>query len=89
MTIWGELYYEAMAAKTAHFCLKHPASSDGNARGLITSEPVNGGPGSRQYKYDHINDDWWRSTAPGAAFVDMAAEAVGGETFVNSPLVCI
>jgi hypothetical protein len=85
---WGVLYEEAMAAKAAHFCLKYTYSADGNARGLITSEPVNGAGGSRQYKYDHTRDDWWRSTAPGAAFVDMAAEMSGGDDYTFSPLVC-
>lgn len=86
---WGDLYLEAMAAKAAHYCLKYWPNANGLSRGLITSEPVDGGAGSRQYKNDYSRDEWWRSTQAGAAYLDMAAEAAGGASMSNSPLVCI
>lgn len=86
---WGDLYDNAMAAKTAHLCIKFVPNGDANSRGLISSEPVNGAGGSRQYKYDHTNADWWRSTAPGARYADLADEAAGGaQGMPFSPLVC-
>lgn len=74
---WGTLYAEAMAAKAAHLCLKFVPNGDGNARGIITSEPVNGAGGSRQYKMDFESKEFWQSTTPGGLYWSWKSSRVG------------
>jgi hypothetical protein len=85
---WGVLYDEAMAAKTAHLCLKFPHNSDLVARGLVASEPSTG-TGARTYKYDFTDREWATSTPAGAAYTSMADEAAGAAGLSLSPLLCI
>ena len=83
--VWGDLYLYAMAAKASHYALKMPENSDAMPRGIVTSEPSTG-PGSRGYKVDFNSEQWWRSTAPGAAYYDMLDEVTAG--LLQTPLVC-
>jgi len=69
--VWGSLYLDAIAAKTAHWCLKFPWNDDAIARGVILSETLNAQAGTRTYKGDASTRDWWMSTPPGAQYVTM------------------
>jgi hypothetical protein len=81
---WGSLFAEAMAAKTAHYCLMFPWNDDGMARGLVTEEPVNGAMGTRKYLHDYTDAQWWSSTAAGALYRQLRRR-LGG----SGPLLCI
>ena len=83
---WLTLYDEAMAAKTAHFCLKYPWNADGIARGLIDSEPVMA-DGTRNYRYDYTDTEWWRSTNAGAYYHTLRARIGTGAK--AGPFLCI
>jgi len=85
---WGNLYEDAMAAKTAHLCLVFSPSGDGLSRGIISAEPVGSTNGNRSYKFDYGSDDWWKQTPAGARYLALAAQAVGGDGMSASPLVC-
>jgi hypothetical protein len=87
-TVWGNLYEDAMAAKTAHLCLVFAPNGDGNARGIITTEPVGSTNGNRSYKCDYGSDDWWKQTPAGARYLYLASQAVGGDGMSSSPMVC-
>jgi len=87
-TVWGDLYEDAMAAKTAHLCLVLSPSGDGIARGIITTEPVGSTNGNRSYKFDYGSDDWWKQTPAGARYLYLASQAVGGDGMSSSPMVC-
>ena len=86
--VWGDLYEDAMAAKTAHLCLVFSPSGDALARGIISAEPVGSSTGNRSYKFDYGSDDWWKQTPAGARYLALAAQAVGGDGMSASPIVC-
>lgn len=84
--VWGALYDEAMAAKTAHYCLMYPWNDDGIGRAVVTEEPLNGAPGVRKYKHDITDEDWWRSKPAGAAYLNFRRRI--GSSGRAGPLFC-
>lgn len=71
---WGALWDEAMAAKGAALCLENPWNDDGEARGIILSEPVAGNPGNRTYSADA---DAWKSNRAGRRYVELQSRLGG------------
>lgn len=84
---WGSLFDEAIAAKTAHYCLMFPWNDDGTPRGLISEEPMNGNPGNRKYKHDYSDVQWWRATQAGALYLQLRSRIGAGSRV--GPFLCI